>query len=66
MHATFASSRQQASRRRLTSVAVCTAAVVVAFVTAQLTASAAYGARMDSCTAAESASTNTVMTKTTN
>mgnify|MGYP000100099389 CR=1 FL=1 len=66
MNATFAPSRHQPSRRRLTPIAVCTAAVVVAFVAAQLTASAAYGARMDSCTAAESASTNTVMTKTTN
>lgn len=67
MSRSLAAAGRQRIRRRVVLIAVCAAAFVAAFVTGgQLSGSVAYGARMDDCTAAESASTNTVMTKTTN
>ena len=67
MGRSIAAARRRRVRRRLTPIAVCVAALVAAFATGGvLTNSVAYGARMDDCSIAESASTNTVMTKTTN
>lgn len=67
MTMSFASPKPWRLRRRLVLLAAFAAVLAAAFTTgAQLTASVAYGARLDSCVATESADTRTVMTKTTN